>query len=132
MLARDGEVSALIDWEFAGPVDPLTELAYATWLNAQLHDDDIAELQQLPGPAERARQAHDIIEGYGVPGSKKQEVVDRMIEVAVHAARAEAVSAGVTPQSNEAVDPTGYPVLWAITWRARSASWIIRHRSLLL
>jgi len=55
-----------------------------------------------------------------------------MIELAVHAARAEAVSAGVHPDSSRAIDAAGYPVLWAITWRARSASWMMRNRSLLL
>lgn len=55
-----------------------------------------------------------------------------MIELAVHAARAEAVEARVTAGSMEAVDSNGYPVLWAITWRARSASWLLRHRSLLI
>jgi hypothetical protein len=38
-----------------------------------------------------------------------------MIEIAIHAARAEAVSADVTPESGDAVDADGYPVLWAIT-----------------
>lgn len=39
---------ALIDWEFAGPVDALVEVAHAAWLNAQLHDDDTAERCGLP------------------------------------------------------------------------------------
>ena len=34
---------AFIDWEKARPVDALFELAQTCWLNAQLHDDDIAE-----------------------------------------------------------------------------------------
>lgn len=55
-----------------------------------------------------------------------------MIELDVHAARAEAVLASVKPESPEAIDVNGYPVLWAITWRARSASWMMRHRALLL
>jgi len=55
-----------------------------------------------------------------------------MVEVAVNAARAEAVVAGVTPDSADAIDSDGYPVLWAITWRARSAAWMMRHRRLLL
>ena len=37
-----------------------------------------------------------------------------------------------TPDSAEAVDESGYPALWAITWRARSASWMMRHRAMLL
>jgi hypothetical protein len=57
--------------------------------------------------------------------------VDRMIEFAVHSARSEAVRYGVTPDTSTAVDPSGYPVPWAITWRARSASWMLRHRQIL-
>lgn len=132
IVGRHGSAEALVDWECAGPIDRLTELAYAVWLNAQLHDDDIAERQGLPDAATRARQAHAILDAYGLPTARRAELVDRMIELAIHAARAEAVSADVTPESESAVDADGYPVLWAITWRARSASWMIRNRALLL
>ena len=57
IVARDGMPVALIDWETAGPVDPLVELAQLCWLNAKLHDDIIAEREHLPPLAERARQA---------------------------------------------------------------------------
>jgi hypothetical protein len=42
IVGRHGSAEAFVDWECAGPIDRLTELAYAVWLNAQLHDDDIA------------------------------------------------------------------------------------------
>lgn len=132
IVGRDGSAEALIDWECAGPIDRLTELAYAVWLNAQLHDDDIAERQGLPDATTRAAQAHAIFDAYGLPTARRADLVDRMIDLAIHAARAEAVSAKVTPESESAVDADGYPVLWAITWRARSASWMIRNRALLL
>lgn len=131
IVGRDGRPEALVDWEFAGPIDRLTELAYAVWLNAQLHDDDVAQLQGLPEARARARQVHAILDGYELPSKRRGAVVERMIEVAVHAARAEAVLASVHPDSTEAIDAQGYPVLWAITWRARSASWMMRHRTLL-
>jgi aminoglycoside phosphotransferase (APT) family kinase protein len=131
IVGRDHRPEALVDWEFAGPIDRLTELAYAVWLNAQLHDDDVAELQGLPDARSRARQMHAILDGYELPSNRRGEVVERMIEVAVHAARAEAVLANVHPDSTDAIDADGYPVLWAITWRARSASWMMRHRTLL-
>ena len=132
IVGRDRRAEALVDWEHAGPVDRMTELAYAAWLNAQLHDDDVAELQGLPEAATRARQLHAILDGYGLPAVRRPGLVDRMVEVAVHGARDEAVRAGVTPDSTEAVDADGFPVLWAVTWRARSASWMLRHRRLLL
>lgn len=132
IVGVNGAPEALVDWEFAGPIDPITELAYMVWLNAQLHDDDIAALQGLANAPTRARHATSILNGYGVPAAQRAEVVDRMIEVAIHSARAEAVLANVTPESTEAVDADGYPVLWAITWRARSASWMTRHRAALI
>lgn len=38
---------------------------------------------------------------------------------------AEAIQPGVTPEAGD------FGALWAITWRARSAAWMVRHRSLL-
>ena len=46
---------AFIDWVTAGPTDPLDEIAATAWLNAQLHDDDIAERQDLPSARARPR-----------------------------------------------------------------------------
>ena len=48
MISRHGNPVALIDWEAAGPVDRLTELAMIAWNNAQLYDDDVAERNRLP------------------------------------------------------------------------------------
>jgi hypothetical protein len=121
----------LIDWEYAGPVDAVTDLAYAAWLNAQLHDDDVAERLGLPPALERAAQLRLILDGYGLSTRDRDGFVDRMIELAVHAARADAVEYGVSEASTAAVAPDGYPVLWGITWRARSASWLLRHRAML-
>lgn len=129
IVGRDGRPEAFIDWEFAGPVDPLWELAETTWLNAQLHDDDIAERHGLPDGATRARQARAILDGYGLPRAEREQFHDRLLDVAVHSARAEA--RGVDANSVTAVTPDGYPLLWAITWRARSASWIARNRGVL-
>jgi hypothetical protein len=122
---------ALIDWEYAGPTDALWELAQAVWLNAQLHDDDIAERHGLPPATERAKQASLLLDGYGLARKDRIGFVDTLIELAVRSARAEAATHTVTEQSTQAVTPTGYPVLWAITWRARSAAWMIDNRTLL-
>jgi hypothetical protein len=131
VVAQGGIPVAFIDWEFAGPVDALWELAETAWLNAQLHDDDIAERASLPSAVRRSQQVRLLLDAYGLPAAERVGFVDRMIEFAVHSARAEAVRYGVTPDTAAAVDPSGYPVLWAITWRARSASWMLRHRRIL-
>lgn len=129
---QDGRPQALIDWEYAGPIDRLTEVAYAVWLNAQLHDDDIAQAQGLPDARGRAYQAALIADGYELVRTQRAALVERMIDVAVNAARAEAMMQPVGPESVDAVDESGYPVLWAITWRARSAAWMVNNRATLV
>ena len=124
-------LTAFIDWECAGPVDRWWEVAAAVWLNAQLHDDDVAERNQLPDAATRARHVRAMFDGYGVPRRSRPALLDRLVEVAIHAARAEAIDGGVTPENDAGVTDDGYPLLWAIAWRVRSASWIARHRGLL-
>lgn len=130
-IARDGVPVVLIDWEFAGPVDAVWELAQAAWLNAQLHDDDVAEKNGLPSPEQRARQVGLILDGYELPRNQRADFVDRMIAFAVQSAGAEAIQFGVTEETTSGVDDVGYPFVWGITWRVRSASWMLRHRKLL-
>ena len=125
IVARDSLPYALIDWEAAGPVDPVYELAQTCWLNAQLHDDDVAERQGLPPLNERARHLRLIVEGYELPKSQRVDIVDRMIEFAIQDGADEAIRARVTEDTR---DPAA---LWAITWRTRSAAWMMRHRSAL-
>jgi hypothetical protein len=131
IVAASGQPPALIDFEFAGPVDAVWELAQAAWLNAQLHDDDIAARVGLPDSAARARQVRLILDGYRLPARDRAGFVDKMITFAVHCARAEAVEAGVTPETATGVTAAGYPFAWAIAWRARSASWMLTHRAIL-
>ncbi len=107
------------------------DLAQAAWLNAQLHDDDVAARLGLPDLAARGRKLRLILDGYGLPARQRAGFVDKMITMAVHSARAEAADAGVTPQTTTGVSGTGYPFAWAITWRVRSASWMLTHREVL-
>ncbi|HWS31936.1 MAG TPA: hypothetical protein VN408_04245 [Actinoplanes sp.] len=95
------------------------------WWNAQLHDDDVAERHGLPDAETRARQLRLFLDGYELPRADRQAVVSRMIEFAIRDCSAEAVQAGITPDST---DPAP---LWALAWRARAAGWMIRHRTLL-
>jgi hypothetical protein len=123
IVARHGLPVALIDWETAGPVDPLTELAQVSWLNAKLHDDVVAGLEGLPPVADRARQLAAIVGAYGLSARQRAGFFDRIVEFVVSDTAAEADSAGVTPEL------TAHPVaLWAMAWRARSAAWLLRHR----
>jgi hypothetical protein len=123
IVSRDGLPVGLIDWETAGPVDPLVELAQLCWLNAKLHDDIVAELEGLPPLAERAKQLAAIVDGYGLTARQRAGLLTTIIEFAITDAAWEADDAEVTPAM------TSHPVAcWAMAWRARSAAWIIRHR----
>ncbi|WP_432541949.1 phosphotransferase [Kineococcus sp. SYSU DK002] len=126
VLSRDGLPVALVDWEFAGPVDPMVELAQAAWLNAQLTGDRVAELQGNGSVADRARQLRLFLDGYGLPRDRRPELLELVVEVAVADAKTQADEAGVTPTST---DPAP---LWAMTWRIDSAEWVLRHRRTLL
>ena len=80
IVARNGLPVGLIDWDFAGPVDPLVELAQACWLNAKLHDEVLAEIEGLPPIADRARQLRAIVDAYGLSARQRRGFIDRIIE----------------------------------------------------
>ncbi len=123
IVARSGRPVALIDWEFAGPVDPLVELAQLCWLNAKLHDDIVAEREGLPPVADRARQLAAIVDAYGLAAAERGGFFDRIVEFVVSETAWEADDAGVTPEM------TSHPMaLWAMAWRARAAAWLMRNR----
>lgn len=125
IVARNGTPSALIDWEVAGPVDPLVEFSQACWLNVQLHDDDIAEKVGLPSLAQRARQVRLMADAYGLDARRRADLVETMIEYAVQDAASQVIEAQVTPVSID-ISP-----LWAVAWRTRAAAWMLRNRVLL-
>jgi hypothetical protein len=129
LAVRDIPV-AFIDWDNAGPVDACWELAQIVWLNAQLHDDDIAARNELPTAAQRAHQARLILDGYELDRAERVGFVDRMIEFAIRSAREEAINYSVV-ESSTSPATDGFPVLWAVTWRARAAAWMLDHRHVL-
>ncbi len=131
IMALDSLPSGFIDWDYAGPIDPICELAYVAWLNAQLHDDDLAARLDLPPAASRAKQVRLILDGYGLERAARAGFVDKMIEHAVHGAAQQALEHGVSPDSKSAIGAGGFPVLWGITWKTRSASWMLRERAFL-
>lgn len=117
-FAPDGREQLRFTWDLVNVV----------WLNAQLHDDDVAELHGLPPRHERARGAGLVLDGYELPAAERAGFVDCMIEFAVRSARDEAIVCGVTPTTVSPGDD-GFPTLWAITWRARAAAWMLDHRA---
>jgi hypothetical protein len=77
------------------------------------------------------------VDGYGLSRRQRARLVEDMIEVAVGTAAQEAVDAGVSPNATRPAamgllgggSPLqGHELLWAMTWRTRSAAWMLRHR----
>jgi hypothetical protein len=106
------------------------ELAHVVWQNAQLYDDDVSELNHLPDATKRAAHAKLILDGYRLDHAARAGFVDRMIKVAIWSAREEALEYNVVADSGSPT-PSGYPVLWAVTWRTRSAAWMLDHEETL-
>jgi hypothetical protein len=125
VLMRDGRPVAFVGWDLAGPVDRLEEVAATALWNASLRDDDIAERYSFPDVEARAQQVAHVLDGYELPRGDRIGMVDSMIEVCIRDCAAEAVAAGITPES---LDPAP---LWGLAWRARAAAWMIRHRTTL-
>jgi Ser/Thr protein kinase RdoA (MazF antagonist) len=123
VLFTPNNTCVFIDWETAGPVDPLIDLAHAAWLNARLFSDDIAEKEGLPSLDVRTQTLRALVDGYALPASERSTLFDRMIEVAVHSIAAEADEFSVTRDTETS------RALWGMAWRARSASWMLANRA---
>lgn len=131
IMAIGGLPTGFIDWDTAGPLDPIYELAQLAWLNVQLHDDDIAARVGLGDLAQRAHQLGLLLDAYGLGSSQRIGFLDKMIEVAVYDAAGEAIEHDVTPDTTAGLAEDGYPFAWGMAWRIRSAAWMLRHRTTL-
>jgi hypothetical protein len=125
IVIRDGRPAGFIGWEYAGPTDPLEEIAVTGWYCAQLHDDDVAERAGLPGARARARWLKVFLDGCEVPRHDRSGLITRMIEFAVRDTAGFARGRGITPEST---DPEP---LWLLSWQIRAADWMLTHRALL-
>ena len=123
MVTEKGMPKALIDWEYAGPIDPMVELSRVCWLFPQLVDDDLAALYDLPSPEKRGRQVGIICDGYGLPREKRQALFDQILETIICETAHEAIDPGL--------DFDSQGPLWGFAWRTRSLYWIWRNRKAL-
>ena len=91
---------------------------------------DIAEREGLPSLEDRSRQLKAIVDAYGLSAAQRRSIVDLIIGYAIHDAAEQADAFGVTPYMVDPM-PDGYPIIWGLTWRARSAAWVYRNRDTL-
>jgi ribosomal protein S18 acetylase RimI-like enzyme len=126
VVERDGLPVAWIDWEWAGPVRRLDEVADAARKHCQLHGADVAARQGLLPAADRARQLGLFADAYGLADDDRRGLVDRMAEVALRGIAFDADDATVTM---EFVGP--HPMIYGMAWQARGGVWILDHRDVL-
>ena len=123
MVTENGMPKALIDWEYAGTIDPMVELSRVCWLFPQLVDDDLAALYDLPSPEKRAEQVRLVCEGYGLPREQRLCLTEQILETVICETAHEAIDPGLTFESEGS--------LWGMAWRTRSVYWIWRNRKVL-
>jgi aminoglycoside phosphotransferase (APT) family kinase protein len=125
VISRQGMPVAVIDWEAAGPVDRLTEVAMVAWNNAQLYDDDVAEMNGLADAGRRLRQVRHLADGYRLPATDRSRLGYRIIEFAAQSAANEVLEQKIAPGTEYA------PRVWGIAWQTRSVAWLLRNRAAL-
>jgi len=129
IVVRDGLPIAFIDWDFAGPVDPMIDLAQACWLNAKLYDDIVAKREGLSSAEDRAIQLRAVVDGYGLSNHQRNVLMELMIEFAMYSVASEADDANILPDTQ--MNGIDREVPWAMAWRARAAVWMIKNKRIL-
>ena len=88
------------------------------------HDDDVAKIQGLGGPDPAGATTPPLPRLVRSPPSRAGRL--RRAHRRVRNPQRPGRSRGAPRQASfdEALSESGYPVMWAIAWRARSASWI--------
>jgi thiamine kinase-like enzyme len=123
VITKGNKITGLIDWEYAGPIDPEIELARVCWLFPQLFDDDLGKLYGLPAPKERAEQVRLITDTYGLGKEERKYFFEKIIETIICETAHEAIDEKVTFETEGK--------LWGMAWRNRSLYWIWRNKEIL-
>jgi aminoglycoside phosphotransferase (APT) family kinase protein len=125
VVFQEGRPTGLIGWEYAGPVDPIDEVAVTAWYCVQLFDDDVAEQIGLPAAQTRAGWFKNFLDGYGLAHTARTDLIDRILRFAI---RDNGWYARVQGFTRESTDTEG---LWTLAWQSRAALWTLEHRELL-
>ena len=123
IITKNNKIIGIVDWECAGPIDPMVELARVCWLFPQLHDDDIGKMYDLPSPEKRGEQIKIILDAYKLSKNERKGFIEKIMEIVICETAHEAIDENVTFES--------FGKLWGFAWRNRSLYWILRNRKIL-
>ena len=122
-ITKGNKIIGLIDWEMAGPIDPIIELARICWIFPQLFDDDLGKMHELSSPKTRAEQIRLILDTYGLSKNERKKFLDKIIETIICETAHEAID------ENVKINTIGK--LWGMAWRNRSLYWIWRNKEII-
>jgi thiamine kinase-like enzyme len=123
IITKNNKPIGIVDWEYAGPIDTIIELARVCWLFPQLHDDDIGKLYDLPPPEKRGEQIKIILDAYELNKNDRKGFIEKIMETIICETAHEAIDENIT------FDSVGK--LWGMAWRNRSLYWILRNKKTL-
>jgi hypothetical protein len=126
VVFRNERPVGLIGWEFAGPVDPVDEVAVTAWYCVQLFDDDVAVQIGLPPADTRAVWFRSFLDGYGLARASRTDLIERILRFAI---KDNGWYARVQGFERDSRDTAG---LWTLAWQSRAALWTLEHREQLL
>lgn len=66
VVLRDGALAGIIDWDQAGPGDPVWDLAFVAWQWVPLHGPAVASLMGWEQPPDRAGRLRLLLDAYGL------------------------------------------------------------------
>jgi len=115
-IFENNKIIGLIDWENAGPIDPLIELANVCWWFAQLFDDDLYKPFIFPSVKERSEQIKLILDAYGLNKNERKIYFEKLLELIITETAYDSI------YRNVKIDTIGN--LWDLAWRSRSLYWI--------
>ena len=128
VLVTSAESVSLIDWEFAGPIVRLDEIAATCWLAMRFHDPEVDAVAPLTSLQEKVELLRAFLDAYGLERALWPAVVQGMSDYAIRDTAYEATRLNIS--AGEAATDDSVP--WRLAWRSRSAAWIIRHRAEIL
>lgn len=128
VIATSAATVSLIDWEFAGPIVRVDEIAATCWLDLRFHDPEVDVASGATDLAAKAGLLAVFLRAYGVPRDGWAAVVRGMVDYAIRDAAYEATRLEVAPDTVPADDS----VEWRLAWRSRSAAWIVRNQRQIL